>query len=88
MPNARIREGRDVSGYGDARLVKCKEIMGEVNPEFRGIQTGRQVRARLLAITNQKLKSTHCQGRWFDIKWAVQDSNLRPPACKAGALTI
>jgi hypothetical protein len=26
--------------------------------------------------------STECH-RW----WAVQDSNLRPPACKAGALT-
>ena len=25
----------------------------------------------------------HVESEW----WAVQDSNLRPPACKAGALT-
>ena len=24
---------------------------------------------------------------FIDFWWAVQDSNLRPPACKAGALT-
>jgi hypothetical protein len=24
---------------------------------------------------------------YFEEWWAVQDSNLRPPACKAGALT-
>jgi hypothetical protein len=43
------------------------------------------------------LKKMHRRRKWFRLQqvvkfqrlkwWAVQDSNLRPPACKAGALT-
>ena len=36
----------------------------------------------LVAFAYDPLKCTPIEG-W----WAVQDSNLRPPACKAGALT-
>ena len=32
---------------------------------------------------NYRVNEVTDQGLW----WAVQDSNLRPPACKAGALT-
>ena len=38
---------------------------------------------RNLLITNQLLYQLSYFGKW----WAIQDSNLWPPACKAGALT-
>ena len=38
---------------------------------------------RNLLITSQLLYQLSYFGKW----WAIQDSNLWPPACKAGALT-
>ena len=42
------------------------------------------------AVTGQRsnqLNYVPAVGDWMPNWWAVQDSNLRPPACKAGALT-
>ena len=63
---------RNQSGCALAVSAMCGNAMGSATRRSGSRGTCRKAR---LAVRNV--------GGW----WAVQDSNLRPPACKAGALT-
>ena len=72
---------------GTTRLeLATSAVTGQRSNQLNYVPAARRSVRRSCAKT--RVNASHLPGAESDEDWwAVQDSNLRPPACKAGALT-